>query len=475
MKKLLIFVLVLSLLCVPASFAGENGWSYDAVTKTLDISSPEGFEARSDWAKFTLENVVISGTVTHIPDEMFIDRQDILTLTVSAPVEVIGSRAFYNCQELGSISLGTALKRIGMSVFSGSCITHVEFPYGFERVGESSFYKCYELERVTFPETLKVIEPWAFYYCTSLDNVVLPASLEVIDFCGFYRCKALRQISIPNGIDIINGATFYECDRLKSVTLPDSVTYIDECAFEGCHDLEELDFPKNTEYISFSVFSRCPRLMCVGIPDSVNFIDSGAFSLTDTEVLFGKSDYLIGYAEENGITHSEEPEYKDVKKSDWFAVSTRYCFGRRIMTGTAKNVFSPAAPITYEMLCQIIAKTVNADLSPFTKDKWYSASVEWVKKKGLPISDGIMTRADMISALYSLFGSPEQSDENIESLDRFYDISELSETETNAFAWAFANRLICGTGDNKLAPNSPLTRAQASLIISNYILLTYSI
>lgn len=52
---------------------------------------------------------------------------------------------------------------------------------GITGIGESAFYNCGGISRVTFPETLKTIKHMAFAQCENLKEVTLPASLERIE------------------------------------------------------------------------------------------------------------------------------------------------------------------------------------------------------------------------------------------------------------------------------------------------------
>ena len=65
----------------------------------------------------------------------------------------------------------------------------MHIPARIKEIGKEAFYKCKELETVTFAEgsQLKTIGNYAFYSCDRL-SVSLPEGLNEISDCAFYEC-----------------------------------------------------------------------------------------------------------------------------------------------------------------------------------------------------------------------------------------------------------------------------------------------
>jgi len=118
---------------------------------------------------------------------------------------------------------------------------HIAIPSGYDEIGESAFAWLNDIKTVTVPEGVKYIADGAFegsLYITVLEKVTLPDSLKVIDMNAFSRNEALSDISFGKGLREIRTFAFAGCKGLKSITLPDNLKTIETGAFFGCKGLE---------------------------------------------------------------------------------------------------------------------------------------------------------------------------------------------------------------------------------------------
>ena len=79
-------------------------------------------------------------------------------------------------------------------------------------------------------------------YDRSLKSVFIPDSVTSIGDSAFYRCYNLTSITIPDGVTSIGDSVFEWCDDLVSITIPDSVTNIGDDAFSDCSQLNQVNF-----------------------------------------------------------------------------------------------------------------------------------------------------------------------------------------------------------------------------------------
>lgn len=86
----------------------------------------------------------------------------------------IGSKAFYNCKKLKSVSIGANVKKIGKGAFEG----------------------CKNLKTVKMGNSVTTIGARAFMNCTSLTTVKTSKSLAFIGNKAFYNCKKLKAFTI---------------------------------------------------------------------------------------------------------------------------------------------------------------------------------------------------------------------------------------------------------------------------------------
>ena len=469
MKRIFTAIISIVLILQPVlNVSANDELSYDNTTKTMTVSTQNALET-TDFNAYEIEHLIISGSISYIPINSFSHREDLKTVKITAPVERIDSLAFYSDRNLCEIDLGKSLKSIGTSVFSGSRITIIEFPEGFETVGESSFYKCFELETVVFPTTIRKIDKWSFYFCDSLKTVTLPEGLEYVGDCAFYKCHSLKHIEFPDSLKYLGGAVFYEDSELGYVYIPDSIEAIEDSAFDGCSSIREIYIPEKCKAIEYAAFSRCDTLLCVHIPENVTEIDSDAFYLTYNAVLFGKGDYLEKFCKENGLKFSSEPSFTDLPRNKWYTPYANYCFGTDIMKGTSLSAFSPDLPLSSDMACLITARLKNIDLSQYKTDgRWYSASRMYAKEHCPELlGKETVSRLDLITTLYALSDNKDISDTELP----FSDVALLSPVEINAVKWAYKNKISVGTSDTEFSPYSPLTRGQCAVIAANITLM----
>lgn len=120
---------------------------------------------------------------------------------IPATVTSIGRFAFRCCKFLATVTFaeGSQLKSIGVSAFSGTTPAHpifteIQIPDSVETIGTNAFYNCQDLESITLPASLKTIESSAFSYCRNLSEIKLPTSLTTIEISVFDGCSSLETV-----------------------------------------------------------------------------------------------------------------------------------------------------------------------------------------------------------------------------------------------------------------------------------------
>ncbi len=180
--------------------------------------------------------------------------KDVATIVVESNCKAIGNFAFYDCDNLKSVS----------------------FPDGLESIGNSAFYSCANLKSVILPDGLESIGNSAFGYC-GFARINLPASLKNIGIGAFRCCQSLQSVVIPNGVMQISARTFEGCSRLVNVSFLGKLERICEFAFRGS-GLKRITIPDGVRGIGMYAFEGCRDMTSVSIPSSVTVISSNAFS-----------------------------------------------------------------------------------------------------------------------------------------------------------------------------------------------------
>lgn len=255
-----------------------------------------------------------------------------------------------NDQEISNVeaSLGTGLAW----TFAQTNITSFnEFVYftgvsefdGLNTGQSGGFYQCKNLQSITLPPTIQIVDSYGFAECTSLKSIVLPASVRRIHNHSFYKCSSLESVTVPKEVYYFGtGNAFRECPNLKTfdwpdsaatmppytfyqsgletinlpegiktigqyalsetpikeVVIPEGVTTIDSYAFYNCPNLTKITLPSTLETVGASAFSLCPSIRTVEIADGSKFsVDEYTSMLikngNEAVCAFGNRDILL--------------------------------------------------------------------------------------------------------------------------------------------------------------------------------------
>ena len=187
-------------------------------------------------------------------------------------------------------------------------IQHLVFANNVTFIGKAAFFKCENLESVTFAEGSKMdsLSYWAFSECMKLTTITIPASvttlkgpvfqdsgLQTIFFEEGSRLKTLGSdafantpltaITIPASVTNMEKSPFRDCGKLTTVTFAENsqLETISDGAFQGCYALPAITIPTTVTTIGHRAFGNCDALKKMIIPANVTNIDYEAFSYCD--------------------------------------------------------------------------------------------------------------------------------------------------------------------------------------------------
>lgn len=109
-------------------------------------------------------------------------------------------------------------------------------------IGQEAFFNCQNLKSITIPNGVTSIERLAFTACRGLKSLIIPNSVISIDTSAFNLCSGLTSVIIGNGLTSIGWGIFKDCELLTSINIPDSVTSIGKSAFYNCRSLTSISF-----------------------------------------------------------------------------------------------------------------------------------------------------------------------------------------------------------------------------------------
>ncbi len=270
------------------------------------------------------------------------------TQTVANPY-TIGNSAFANCGGLININLRVGLTEIGERAYEKcTSLKNINIPYTVKVIGTYAFSGCTDLAIIAFDNTPLdeneehivradiAIGSFAMYGCSSLTEVILPSGLDRISESCFENCVNLQTVYIPstvsNDLTWQSGSTaqpvavgdraFYGCVSLHDVIFEpgdgDPLS-LGHNAFYGCTNLTEINLPKRLQDAKdkngkdasalgesfwsgavqtgfnktiYTAFAMCENLSAVHIEDGGKYYKSDANGLVYKLGEFTYSEYV---------------------------------------------------------------------------------------------------------------------------------------------------------------------------------------
>ncbi|MGM9977195.1 MAG: leucine-rich repeat protein [Clostridium sp.] len=224
-----------------------------------------------------LISVTIPDSVTSIGDSAFIYCTGLTSVTMADSVTSIGNYAFGHCWSLTNISMSNSLTSIGEGTFC-ECwsLTNIIIPNSVTSIGDSAFVTCSSLTDIKLSNSLISIGDFAFVYC-DFTNITIPDSVTSIGEYAFKDCDNLTDVKLSNSLISIKDNTFMNCDSLTNIIIPASVTSIGDYAFNWCSNLTNITIPDSVTSIGNYAFGRCWSLTNISMSNLLTSIGEGAF------------------------------------------------------------------------------------------------------------------------------------------------------------------------------------------------------
>lgn len=216
-----------------------------------------------------LDEYRIVGGTRIICDHAF-DSGEIGKIIIPSSVVVIGKNPFaqsgwgrcsiknIECHSAQFVVMGLGLytedKKKLVSYFGKEAL--VTIPDGVEIIGSNAFVENEDLKEIKLPESLCSIEDAAFKYCLKLRQISLPKNVRTIGEQCFYGCESLEKLEIRGEVEVISKEAFKGC-KIKELLLPESIVEIEDDAFNSNKNLDTILLPANIKRIGNSCFAFC--------------------------------------------------------------------------------------------------------------------------------------------------------------------------------------------------------------------------
>ena len=255
-----------------SNYQNTNYWNkFQKIVETETIAGADGKPLRyylySDSKTAEVAHMDYSGKIV-IPEKVTIKG-------VEYTVTTIGEEAFYECEDLTSVSIPGSVTTIAdFAFYACSGLSSITIPGSVTTIGYSAFDSCSGLTSITIPGSVTTIDNYAFYDCSGLTSITIPEGVTTIGKGVFGNCSGLTSITIPNSVTTIGYHAFRGCSGLTSITIPGSVTTIDNYAFLSCSGLTSITIPASVTTLGVNPFEDCSRLASMKVESGNTKYDS---------------------------------------------------------------------------------------------------------------------------------------------------------------------------------------------------------
>ena len=175
-----------------------------------------------------------------------------------------GKTAKWDSLNINIIEIKEGITKIERAAFSvSSRLKKVSFPQTLKVLDKHAFSYCKMLETINIPEALDTIGIGCFDYANLKDTLILPNSIKYIDQAAFINNKSLTHVILPQNLTILESGVFSYCEKLSSVVIPNTIKEIKRTCFLDCKNLSEvINLSLQPQKIDTAVFSRVNRPLC---------------------------------------------------------------------------------------------------------------------------------------------------------------------------------------------------------------------
>lgn len=309
---------------------------WNARKELVSISLPSTLTTIGDYAfrGCCFEKVIVPDSVVNYGGGIFNYCKNLKEVHLPKGLEKLNG--FEECTALETVKIPDTVKEISHFGFANSGIVTIELPNGLEKIGDSAFYGCKNIEDIVIPKKVANIGRYAFGWCEHLKTITFcgDAPKEVQIVMGDNKHTLKNDVYYPannatwteevmnkmgpdatwipygeeeivakgncgeklewkldsKGILRISGSGtmknytyksempwFKYIDQINSVKVEEGVTSIGEYAFYGMPNMTEIQLPKGLKTIGGYAFKNSTKLNKVELPDTITKLGESAF------------------------------------------------------------------------------------------------------------------------------------------------------------------------------------------------------
>ncbi|MCF0135503.1 MAG: leucine-rich repeat domain-containing protein, partial [Lachnospiraceae bacterium] len=270
-------------------------WSYDITW----YDSAEKYITNAPWANSmeSINSIIFSEGLTSIGHYAFFNLNNISSISIPNTVTHIGVCSFNGCENLsGQLVIPDSVTYIGDNAFAATGYSTVILPDSWPELGQGVFSgpnltKVYAPKNGTCGENLA----WELHddgtlvisgtgemspYSSNWNNA---AQKQITSAPWGYHWDSIESITLSEGLTSIGRYAFFGLN-ITEIIIPASVTGIGDYAF-AYTEISSVDMPEPWPQLGVGVFRYCPNLQEVYAPKSGTCGDNLAWELQDDGTL----------------------------------------------------------------------------------------------------------------------------------------------------------------------------------------------
>ena len=158
---------------------------------------------------------------------------------------IIGEYAFYDCENLTSVTISSGVTYVGDYAFMGcGNLTNIVISNSVTGIGRYAFGSCHGLKSVTLPSSVTRIEWGAFSYCSNLiDFKISDGGSSLWLAGGAFTSMPLESLYLGRNINLDQSTpstAFGKMYKLNTIVIGDCVTSIEDYMFYNCENIKNI-------------------------------------------------------------------------------------------------------------------------------------------------------------------------------------------------------------------------------------------
>lgn len=209
------------------TYLGSFAFSYCRSFETVKVP-----ESVSEWGInvfcdcTSLVSATLPSTLTSIPSGIFSGCSALTDVEIPSSVTCIESGAFADCKSLTSINIPKNINTFEMVAFMNcKSLKSIYIPAGLEKISYLCFRGCESLDTFIVDENNKVFlaegsmlvskdKSLLYAFPSAKGEEEIPEFITTIGYCSMAGCENLNVITLPENLQLIDGSAFFDCLNL---------------------------------------------------------------------------------------------------------------------------------------------------------------------------------------------------------------------------------------------------------------------